>query len=172
MPGQHFSESGPEEKRYIAMKINLILLTTIVLTLNAIALAQDSSECPKGLRGFSMGSSFQFDGKEYRYELDTDAIKDTPSWDISESDPPLSVPRAVEIGKIQLEKLIKNTKGWDVDVVSLHQADRRKWYYNIHFSCMEPGCSDKVLGGFTILVKMDGVPVEPKIAPVPKPKPY
>lgn len=149
------------------MKLKSVFLTAIVLAMSAITMAQDSPRYPNGLRGFSMTSTFQFDGKEYTYQLSTEAIKDDPSWNVSDGDPPLSVFNAVEIGKIQLKKLIKKTKGWNVDAVSLHEADTGKWYYDIHFRCIESGCLDKAAGGFTILLRMDGSAVEPKITPVP-----
>ncbi|MBK7933962.1 MAG: hypothetical protein IPK01_10775 [Acidobacteria bacterium] len=149
------------------MRFQSILTILVCLFATSFVLAQANSEFPDGLRGFSMSSSFQFDGKEYRYELNTDAIKDTPSWNVSDGEPPLPIVRAVDIAKAQLKKLIKKTKGWDVDFVNLHQADRKKWYYEIHFTCIEIGCSDKATGGFTILVKLDGSPVEPKVTKVP-----
>lgn len=136
--------------------------------MTSTVLSQAKSEFPDGLRGFSMSSSFQHDGKEYRYELDTDAIKGTPSWDLADGSPPLSIVRAVEIGKNQLKKFIKKTDGWGVDFVNLHQADLKKWYYEIHFTCIEIGCSQKAIGGFTVLVKFDGVPVEPKVTKTQK----
>jgi hypothetical protein len=150
------------------MRFQSIATILIGLLLASAVLAQAKNEFPDGLRGFSMSSSFQHDGKEYRYELNTDDVKDTPSWDLSDGEPPLSVVRAVEIGKFQLKKLIKRTGGWDVDVIKLHQADRKKWYYEIHFTCIEIGCSAKAMGGFTILIKFDGVPVEPKVTKAPK----
>jgi hypothetical protein len=144
------------------------IATIVIGLLMASAILAQKSEFPDGLRGFASSLSFQHDGKEYKYELDTDSIKDTPSWKVSDGEPPLTVVRAVEIGKTQLAKFIKRTDGWDVDTIQLHQADREKWYYEIHFSCIEVGCSSKAAGGFTILVKFDGVPLEPKVTKAPK----
>ena len=130
------------------------------------ARGQVADEIPNGLRGSVTNMSFQHDGKEYRYHITTDDVKDTPSWDVSTGEPPLSFVRAVEIGKVQLNKLTKATIPWDVDFVKLIQADRKKWYYEIHFNCLERGCPDTTFGGFPILVKMDGTPVDPKVTKV------
>lgn len=150
------------------MRFQSIAIVLLGFLITSAVLGQSKTESPNGLRGFSTSVSFQHDGKEYRYTLDSDAIKDTPSWAISDGEPPLSVVRAAEKGKLQLKKLIIDTGGWDIQYIQLQQADRKKWFYEIHFTCIEIGCSDKAAGGFTVLIKLDGVPVEPKVTKAPK----
>jgi hypothetical protein len=71
----------------------LFLLSFFQLAFSAVQ-GQTNPDPQNKLRGFSMSQDFQFDGLKYTNELRTKDVVDTPSWNPSQADPPLSVRKA------------------------------------------------------------------------------
>lgn len=146
------------------MKFKFIVLSVVLLlSLLQFAQAQTNESEQTKLRGFAMGQTFQYDGREYKYELATDDVKDTPSWNSSSGEPPLSLPNALTVARNNLKRFIKNTDGWNVKSINLSEVDTQKWIYIVSFSCYKRECIEKTNYSFDIIVKMDGSIVEPEI---------
>ncbi len=148
----------------VFMKYKFTFLSVVLLlSLFQLAQGQTNESDQTKLRGFAMGQTFQYDGREYNYELATDDVKDTPSWNSSNGEPPLSLPNALTIARDNLKRFVKNTDGWNVKTINLSEVDTQKWIYDISFSCYKRECVEKTNYTFNILVKMDGSVVEPEI---------
>jgi hypothetical protein len=126
--------------------------------------AQTADSNQKKLRGFAMSQNFQAEGRKYSYGLATSDVENTPSWNPSREDPPLPLRSALSIAQANIGRYVKDVSDWEVDEVSLKQMDIEKWIYEIAFACKKRECIEKgYLGSIPILIKMDGMAVEPKL---------
>jgi|GEM_PF-2571905 len=152
------------------MKFKFTFLPVILLfSLIQFAQAQNNESEQTKLRGFAMSQTFQREGQEYRYELETEDVKNTPSWNPANGgDPPLSWQSAVQIARANLKRFVKNADGWKIKTIKLDEVDTQKWIYDISFSCLSQECLEKFDTSFNLWVKMDGVVVEPIIKPIEK----
>ena len=145
------------------MKFKFTFLSVVLLlSLFQLAHGQTNESDQSRLRGFSMGQTFQHDGREYKYQLSTEDIKDTPSWDPLKGNPPLSMQNAITIARDNLKRFVKTPKIWQVKSIKLEELDTQKWIYDISFQ-IKPELIKNSDINFNILVKMDGSIVEPEI---------
>jgi hypothetical protein len=103
-----------------------------------------------------------FQSQRYAYQLFDHDFADTPSWKQDESEPPLSVGRAIKIARENLPRFVKGAESWKVDMVTLKDVMIDKWYYRIDFLCRGVECREARERHFMAIVKMDGTILEPK----------
>src|SRR5207248_5054520 len=101
--------------------------------------------------------------RKYTYNLSTSDIANTPSWNPSREDPPLSLRKALNVSLVNLGRFVKDVNVWEVEAISLRQMDVEKWIYEIRFYCRKSECMNDYSSSFIILTKMDGSIVEPQI---------
>ncbi len=140
-----------------------ILLAFLLLLANEVYGQNADSSIPKVGEG-SMTTSFTFRGREYRYRLSSEDLKDAPTWNPTAGEPPLSVARATQIASDNFSMVDRGPGPWRIGTIILEELGNEKWYYSIKFICL--GC--KEIGGFTTLVTMDGSVVEPLVKKVKK----
>jgi hypothetical protein len=88
-----------------------------------------------------------------------------PSWNAETNETPVSPRKAVEIGRINLVRLLpKDADKWFLLNVTLSRLNKDKWIYEVEFSNEELIPSDRDWC-FSIFVKMDGTIVEPEVVP-------
>jgi hypothetical protein len=98
----------------------------------------------------------------YAYKLTNQDFANTPSWNPSEDEPPLSVNNALKIARENLPRFVKNAESWKMRMIMLQSMEENKWYYRIHFFCFGATCREVEDRSFTAIVKMNGTLVEPK----------
>ena len=142
------------------MKTCLILLT-LVLSLVPLPAQQE----PETSFSQSYSHSFIFDDKGYVINLSDKDVADTPSWNPTHDDPPVSAREAARIAREQLRRYVKNRPDeWDVQGIGLVPLNAEKWIYAVSFQCYNSRCKDSsVVGVFAIIVKMDGSVAAPEI---------
>lgn len=101
-------------------------------------------------------------GDTFAYNYTEADFANTPSWKAEDGEPPISISRAVQIGKINLPRFVEHSDSWKVSRISLMNVIDDKWYYNIVFRCSGVNCRELETRNFPILVKMDGTILEPK----------
>jgi hypothetical protein len=135
-------------------KIWLLIISAILLlalSFSTLAQTKSGSKISGGIRG---------DTFAYNYtEAD---FADTPSWKVENGEPPISISRAVQIGKINLPRFVESSENWKVRRINLFNVTDDKWFYNIMFTCSGVICRELKTRDFPILVKMDGTILEPK----------
>jgi hypothetical protein len=104
----------------------------------------------------------RFQSQSYAYHLFDHDFANTPSWNQDEGEPPLSVGRAIKIAREHLPRFVKGAESWKVDMVTLKDVIKDKWYYRIDFLCRGVECREAKERHFMAIVKMDGTIVEPK----------
>lgn len=102
-------------------------------------------------------------GQTYFSTLTYEDILKTPSWNpISGDAPPLLIQNAIANARENLKRIVKDTKDWNVSEVNLTPfVPNQKWFYKIDFECVTQECAANARTNFTVLVKMDGLTVEP-----------
>jgi len=107
-------------------------------------------------------ASSSFRGEFFSYKLTDLDFTETPSWKPGETDPPLSVRRAVEIARINLPRFVKEAEKWRIRKIDLNNIIDDKWFYTIFFTCSDVKCGENQEREFMSIVKMDGTIIEPK----------
>jgi hypothetical protein len=130
------------------MKRVLVLLF-ILSGLSGTALCQFSAEF----------DSYR-DGKRYAFRLTAADFQKSPIWSDDEPNPPLSARTARSIGTEYLKTLFTVANEWRFQEIALHPVSEH-WVYLIRFTTppRPEGCTDCMSSVFTVVVKMDGVPV-------------
>lgn len=103
-----------------------------------------------------------FQTQSHAYQLFDQDFAGTPSWKQDEGEPPISVGRAIKIARENLPRFVKSAESWKVDMVTLKDMVKDKWYYRIDFLCRSADCQEGRGRHFMAIVKMDGTIVEPK----------
>jgi len=103
-----------------------------------------------------------FQSQSYAYHLFEHDFANTPSWKQDEGEPPLSIGRAIKIARENLPRFVKSAESWKVDMVTLKDVIKDKWYYRIDFLCRSVECREARERHFMAIVKMDGTILEPK----------
>ena len=148
------------------MKFKFTFLSSILLlSLFQLVQGQNNESDQTKLRGFSMSQTFRHNGFEFKYHLSTDDVKDTPSWNPWNGDPPLTLQNALRIAQDNLKRFVKKPTLWDVSAIKLEQVDTQKWIYDISFACLKSECykNKNFDVSFNVWVKMDSSIVEPEI---------
>jgi hypothetical protein len=111
---------------------------------------------------FSLTLSSYAEGKRFDFEVTREQLLKTTAWKAEDDFPPLSPRKAEKLATIKFGKLIKNTKGWERERISLQTiGDNERWFYVVEFS--HHG-SDGPPPYFKIIVLMDGTVIEPKVS--------
>ena len=125
---------------------------------------QTPAETPKR-HGFASTTTFHYNGHTYTYDLGTIDLSEAPSWNPATDEPLLSMRKAVEIGQTAIRRFVKPGDDWQIHNIAANEMESDKWIYYLVFSCWSRKCFDENSSSFTVLVKMDGLVVEPKIKP-------
>jgi hypothetical protein len=113
--------------------------------------------------GSSTVASGGIRGETYSYKFTEADFADTPSWKAEDgNEPPVSISRAVQIGKINLPRFVENSEKWKLDHIILTNLHNDIWFYRISYECFGGICSELKTRQFTFVVKMDGTILEPK----------
>jgi hypothetical protein len=100
------------------------------------------------------------DGKTFTFKVTSEDLKATPSWSEDQESPPVSARKAIEKANALLEKLVKDTKRWELHQSILERAYGDKWYWVVEY--YDRGGKPKGFKpSFHIMVLMDGAVVKP-----------
>ena len=105
------------------------------------------------------------DGSTYLYVVTKQRYKATPEWN-GQGEPPLPLPKAIEIAKNFLRNRIQNNSRLQLSSVSLGQKAqvgefKDKWHYTLGFEERSADSEDRDIRGWTVLLLMDGSEVTP-----------
>jgi hypothetical protein len=105
---------------------------------------------------------FIYNGNHYQGGFQSSEVENTPSWNPQKDDSvPLSIQNAIEIGRENLKPYIPNAdEKWSVKRVDLNHVYGDKWFYSIHFYCLQPECAANARY-FPVRLIMDGTFIEP-----------
>lgn len=102
------------------------------------------------------------EGKKFDFEVTREQLMKAPVWKLQDDSPPLSPRKAEKAATTKFRKLLKDSKGWERDRISLEDmGDGVHWIYVIEFS--HHGNYDGLPPSLKIIVLMDGTIIEPKI---------
>lgn len=122
------------QKRQIPIVAALSLCAALVFAQplpSTVPLATREHQSRGELRGFSW--QFQIKGKKYAAKLTREQITSGPEWSPSSS-LPLTLPKAEQIARAELRKLVGDDSTWEVTELSLQRLRdgiEPKWYYLI-----------------------------------------
>jgi hypothetical protein len=141
------------------MKVVILLILTLALALTPSKSVQNKNQ----IEYLERRTSQNVVGKKiYSYEFTDDDLSKTPSWDIRKKEaPPISLNQALDGTRKYLQRHFANADQWLVDSIRLELVGKRKWVYQIEYSCPEGVCPESV--NFSIVMKMDGEIIEHKI---------
>lgn len=146
------------------MKIGF-LLTSLFFLLITFSLSANTVHAQESIQS----DGFDCNNCEVNYTVSSSDFVNMPSWEPEQNDePPLSMQRALEIARLNLLRFVKDAKDFKVLSIHLTSSGKNHWYYNFGFECETSECKKK-RHHFTIMVKMNGQIIEPKIKLV-KPK--
>ena len=142
------------------MKLKLILpltsLLIFVFALNFINAQETVNSVPKRPNRTISGDGFV-------YKMSDDDFANTPSFNLEENDPPVSITRAIKIARENLPRFVKGTETWKVAGVRLEEVKGSKWFYIVSFRCVGGlECRDAAQRSYIMVVRMDGTIIEPK----------
>ncbi|CAN5570823.1 hypothetical protein BH10ACI1_BH10ACI1_22750 [soil metagenome] len=102
---------------------------------------------------------------KYTVKISKEDLKDTPSWNPEEEETaPLSLQKAIEIGRTNLKRIIPIADDkWRIWNISLEEMGENKWFYIIEFEPLTRLNGKHVKLG--IFIKMDGTIIEPTVTP-------
>jgi hypothetical protein len=140
--------------RYFSTSL-FFLAVTFFLSLNVVQ-AQNSTH----------GASFRYGENEISYKVSDLDLAATPFWKPEQGEPPVSLPRALEIARANLPRFVKYPDDFKVRHIILSPLGTDRWYYDFSFDCQGSECLKNSGRYFKILVKMDGEIVEPKVIPL------
>ena len=101
-------------------------------------------------------------GTKYFYKFTEKDFADTPSWNVADGEPPISITRALQIANTNLPRFVESSDNWKARRVVLQSLNGDKWFYQIMFICPGAPCRNLALRQFSLVVKMDGSILEPK----------
>ncbi|MGH9970880.1 MAG: hypothetical protein ACREBG_24235 [Pyrinomonadaceae bacterium] len=137
------------------MKLRFVVVAVaLLLMLSATAIGQERMRFTRYVYGY-----------KYTFKVFDEDLQKLPSWNPEAEDVPISVRKAIDIGKINLERLIpQDHEKWVLNTITLSRIGKDNWLYEIEFQ------NDELLGSgpdwtFAIFVKMDGTIVEPEVVP-------
>ena len=137
----------------------------IILSIFAfVALLAEPTQAQLMGHGRSMSASFSYDNLSFRYNVNDDDLKNTPSWNPDAEESPLSARKALDVARIALNRFVKSADKFEVEKINLERFEPHKWVFEIAFHCWDNRCSN-TLDSFTIFVKMDGSTIEPAVSP-------
>lgn len=117
------------------MKFKFIFFLVLTMLIQFHSAKAQSIELEQNESNSLLGSVFLFDGKQYSYHLTTNDIKNTPTWNPSEGNPPLSLHSAILIAQENLKRFVKDSNQLIDRSIHLIEVDTEKWIYQISFSC-------------------------------------
>ena len=106
--------------------------------------------------------TIDYNNQTFRYEFQDSDVKDSPSWNPETEKSPLSVPKAVDIARLNLQRFLLDAEKFEIEEIHLERFEPHKWLFQISFHCWDQQCSDTSVS-FPIFLKLDGSVVEPKI---------
>ncbi|MDX1927994.1 MAG: hypothetical protein SFV81_15825 [Pirellulaceae bacterium] len=136
------------------------LLFTLMLCFPAIQLFGGETSFPAKVNGVAV-----------RYTISTEEIEATPKWIESDSSPPVSARKAIDMATVKLPDVLFELfekrgvrKEWEVDHVCLKRFDER-WYWLVSFTrVIPPGAiGSGIQDESQIVVLMNGKVLLPKI---------
>lgn len=136
-----------------------LILTAFLLCLSSIA--AEAQEAPTNAAPPRRASA-TFRGENFQYKLTDADFANTPSWNETESEPPLSVKEAIRIARETAPRFVKGAETWKVRRVELLNLGSDKWFYRVLLFCSGAQCKAQPERTFMSIVKMDGTIVEPK----------
>lgn len=150
------------------MKHCIIIVGLFILFVTPLA-AQNrdlKTEYKKWLEGdgFVLTGGYEFEGKNYRYDLKMEDFDGTPKWEPSSGNPPLSLEKAYGIATREFKELVGDQKPWSIFKIELVKLPgvSDAWYFQVNFFYT---AGDSRGSTFDIIVRMDGKPILPKLTP-------
>jgi hypothetical protein len=111
--------------------------------------------------------TIDYHNQKFRYDFQDGDFNDTRSWKPETDESPLSVPKAVDIARVNLQRFVSQAEEFEIENIELERFEPHKWLFKISFHCWDKQCSDTTVG-FPIFLKLDGSVVEPKVMPKAK----
>jgi hypothetical protein len=102
-------------------------------------------------------------GKRFTSTVTRDQLLKSPAWSLQDDLPPLSPRKADRLATAKFHELLKDTKDWRRDRISLEDmGDGIHWIYVVEFGYH--GDIGGLMIPYKILILMDGTVVEPKVS--------
>jgi len=141
------------------MKLKIILslmsLIIFVFGLNAVNAQETIKSTPTRPNRTISGDGFV-------YKMSDEDFANTPSFNLEENEPPISLTKAIRVARENLVRFVKGSETWKVSGIRLEAAKENKWFYTVSFRCNGIECRDATQRSYLMVVKMDGTIVEPK----------
>jgi hypothetical protein len=147
------------------MYYNFTFLIVILLLISLQpVLGQTNESEPDGSISIANFSS-DVEEKIYFSSVSRDDVRNTPSWDsLSEKNPPVSIKDALTKAQDSLKQFVKDIKDWEVsDIRLIPLVVNQRWIYIIEFRNKTQKEGSPKGQFFRIVVKMDGLVVEPEL---------
>jgi len=113
------------------MKVGIVFASALIL-FGLCHSAHAQTDSPRLGHGFSSISDFHYNRFTYTYKLSTPDLDNTPSWNAQDTEPPLSLRKALDIARAGLQRFVKPGDQGRVDSIALRQLDFEKWIYDVH----------------------------------------
>lgn len=119
---------------------------------------------------FVHSGGFELDGKQFRYHLKMSDFANSPKWEPSFGEPPLSIGNVQKIASEELKLLVDNPEQWSVWNIELTKLPgvTDAWYYTVKFVYAK---YDKPRDSYYAIIKLDGTPIRGKLIPQEKDSP-
>lgn len=117
-------------------------------------------------------TSYAF-GKRYRFEITSEMLARSPSWNDEVDHPPVPPGKAIRLANTLKNKLVKDSKNfkWHLMSATLDNdwwsgaAPGRKWWWTIRYEAhVREGMSTGIPDHLVLVVLMDGTVIEPKVS--------
>jgi len=134
-----------------------IRLTLLALGFLVVSSAQAQAQAMG--HGHGTTTTFVYNNLTFRYDVQDDDFKKSPTWNPETEESPLSTRKALDIARANLQRFVLDAEKFEIEKIDLERFEPHKWVFEITFHCWDNQCSDTVVS-FPIFVKLDGSIIE------------
>ncbi len=119
---------------YIMRTYSIIILILSLTSISVLADGKTSSpqkSPPSG--GWTMSFYGDVSGQQYKTDLRSSDLTNTPTWSFQTENPPVSVGEGVQLATNGLTKILGSLKGWSRGDITLKEWPGGYWIYKIDF---------------------------------------
>jgi hypothetical protein len=140
-------------------------ITLILLALGFLIVSRAEAQTMGHGHGTSI--TIDYNNLTFRYDFQDSDFKDTSSWNPETEESPLSVQKAADIARVNLQRFVSDAEKFEIEEIKLERFEPHKWLFQISFHCWDKQCSDTSVS-FPIFLKPNGSVIEPKVTPKEK----
>jgi len=135
-----------------------------LLALGFLVVSSTQAQAQAMGHGHGTTTTFVYNTLTFRYDVQDDDFKKSPTWNPETEESPLSTRKALDIARANLQRFVLDAEKFEIEKIDLERFEPHKWVFEITFHCWDNQCSDTVVS-FPIFVKLDGSIIEPKVMP-------